>query len=76
MNEILNNAKDIRKVLLNFIDSELKKDIKRKYIFLIDSKTPKELTKDYQKFSNYRMEIVETYNGSQINSNNTNNFFM
>ena len=75
MNEILNNAKDIRKVLLNFIDSELKKDIKRKYIFLIDSKTPKELTKDYQKFSNYRMEIVETYNGSQINSNNTNNFF-
>ena len=75
MKEILKNAKKIRNILIYFIDTELKKNAKKNNNILIDSKSPKELSKQYQKFSDYRMEIIETYNGSQMNTNIYNNYF-
>ena len=77
MKEILNTAKKIRKVLINFIDVELRKNSKKNNNVLIDSKSPEELSKQYQKFSDYRMEIIETYNGSPTNNAITsfNNFY-
>jgi hypothetical protein len=75
MKEILKNAKKIRNILIYFIDNELKKSAKKNNNILIDSKTPKELSKQYQQFSNYRMDITETYNGSQVNTVNFTNYF-
>jgi len=75
MKEILKNAKKIRNILLYFIDTELKKNSKKNNNILIDSKTSTELSKKYQQFSDYRMEIIETYNGSQMNEVNYNNYF-
>ena len=72
MKEILIVAKKIRNKLLFFIDEELKKNSSKKNSLLIDSKTPHELAKKYQKFSDYRMQISETYNGNQMNNNNIN----
>ena len=75
MNEILNTAKKIRKVLLYFIDTELKKNNKKNNNVLIDSKSSTELSKQYQQFSDYRMEMIETYNAYQMNEINNNNYF-
>lgn len=75
MNPILNNAKKIRKILLSFIDTELKKNNKRNNNILIDSKSSTELSKQYQKYSDFRMEIIETYNCYQMSSTNYNNYF-
>ena len=75
MKEILKNAKKIRNILIYFIDNELKKSAKKNNNILIDSKTPKELSKQYQQFSNYRMDITETYNGSQVDTVNFTNYF-
>ena len=72
MKEILNVAKKIRNKLISFIDEELKKNALKNKSFLIDSKSPNELSKKYQKFSDYRMQISETYNGNQMNNNNIN----
>ena len=74
MKDILKNAKKIRNILLYFIDTELKKNSKKNNNVLIDSKTSTELSKQYQQFSNYRMKITETYNGSQMNEVNYNYF--
>ena len=75
--EILNTAKKIRKVLINFIDVELRKSIKKNNNVLIDSKSSEELSKKYKQFSDYKMEIIETYNGFQTNNAITsyNNFY-
>ena len=70
MNAVLNNAKKIRNKLLYFIDTELRKNIKKNNILLIDSKTPEELNEKYQKFSDYCIDLIETYNGNQINDIN------
>jgi len=67
MKEISNTAKKIRKVLINFIDTELRKNTKKNNDILIDSKSSKELSKKYQQFTDYRMEIIETYNGNPTN---------
>ena len=75
MNAVLNNAKKIRNKLLYFIDTELRKNIKKNNILLIDSKTPEELNEKYQKFSDYCIDLIETYNGNQINYIISNNFF-
>ena len=72
MKEILNVAKKIRNKLISFIDEELKKNALKNKSILIDSKSPNELDKKYQKFSDYRMQISETYNGNQMNNNNIN----
>ena len=73
MKEIVKNAKNIRKILLFFIDTELKKSAKKNNKILIDSKTSTELSKKYEKFSERRMEIIETYNCYQMDSINNNN---
>ena len=75
MKEIVKNAKNIRKILLFFIDTELKKSAKKNNKILIDSKTSTELSKKYEKFSERRMEIIETYNCYQMDSINNNNYF-
>lgn len=75
MKEILIVAKKIRNKLLFFIDEELKKNSIKNKSFLIDSKSPNELSKKYEKFSDYRMQISETYNGNQINHIENSNFF-
>ena len=75
MNLVLNNAKKIRKKLLFFIDTELRQNSKNNNIILIDSKTPKELNSKYQKYSDYCMEVIETYNSNQINDIISNNYF-
>ena len=72
MKEVLNVAKKIRNKLISFIDEELKKNALKNKSILIDSKSPNELDKKYQKFSDYRMQISETYNGNQMNNNNIN----
>ena len=75
MKEILIVAKKIRNKLLFFIDEELKKNSLKKNSLLIDSKTPHELAKKYQKFSDYRMQISETYNGNHMNNIDNINFY-
>ena len=75
MTEILKTAKNVRKKLLYFIDTELRKNSGRNNNLLIDSKSLNELTKKYQKFSDYRMNIIETYNGCQLNAINPINYF-
>ena len=75
MKEIQNIAKKIRNKLISFIDEELKKNALKNKSFLIDSKSPIELSKKYQKFSDYRMQISETYNGNQMNNINNPNFY-
>ena len=77
MKEILNTAKKIRKVLINYIDAELRKSTKKNNNVLIDSKSSEELSKKYQQFSDYKMEMIETYNGSPTNDAITsyNNFY-
>ena len=75
MTEILKTAKNVRKKLLYFIDTELRKNSGRNNTLLIDSKSLNELTKKYQKFSDYRMNIIETYNGCQLNAINPINYF-
>ena len=75
MKEILIAAKKIRNKLLFFIDEELKKNSIKNNSFLIDSKSPNELSKKYQNFSDYRMQISETYNGNQRNHILNTNFF-
>ena len=67
MKEISNTAKKIRKVLINFIDTELRKNTKKNNDILIDSKSYQELSQKYQQFTDYRMEIIETYNGNPTN---------
>ena len=67
MKEISNTAKKIRKVLINFIDTELRKNTKKNNDILIDSKSSQELSQKYQQFTDYRMEIIETYNGNPTN---------
>ena len=67
MKEISNTAKKIRKVLINFIDTELRKNSKKNNDILIDSKSSKELSKKYEHFSDYLMKIIETYNGNPNN---------
>jgi len=75
MTEFLKNAKNVRKKLLYFIDTEIRKNIEKNNILLIDSKSPKELTRNFQKFSDYRMNIIESYNGCQLNAINPINYF-
>ena len=75
MAEILKFAKKVRKKLLYFIDTEIRKNSERNNNVLIDSKSPKELTKNYQKFSDFRMNIIETYNGCRLNAINPINYF-
>ena len=67
MKEISNTAKKIRKVLINFIDTELRKNTKKNNDILIDSKSSQKLSQKYQQFTDYRMEIIETYNGNPTN---------
>ena len=70
MNEILNTAKKIRKVLLYFIDTELKKNNKKNNNVLIDSKSSTELSKQYQQFSDLLIQnltkIIKYYMKTKI----------
>jgi hypothetical protein len=42
-------------------------DLKKNKSILIDSKSSQELSQKYQQFTDYRMEIIETYNGNPTN---------
>lgn len=68
-----NIAKKIRNHLIYFIHLELIKKNKFHQNILINSMTSKELDDKYQKFSDYCVEKIETYNSSQLNNNIANN---
>ena len=68
-----NIAKKIRNHLIYFIHLELIKRNKYHQNILINSMTSKELDDKYQKFSDYCVEKIETYNSSQLNNNIANN---
>ena len=71
-----NIAKKIRNQLIYFIHLELMKKNKCHQNILINSMTTKELNDKYQKFSDYCVEKIETYNSSQLNNEiSINNYY-
>jgi len=68
-----NIAKKIRNQLIYFIHLELMKKSKYHQNILINSMTSKELNDKYQKFSDFCVKKVETYNSSQLNNDISNN---
>ena len=71
--KITNIAKKIRNHLIYFIHLELMKKNKKTQNILINSMTSKELNDKYQKYSDFCVEKIETYNSSHLNNQIANN---
>ena len=68
-----NTAKKIRNHLIYFIHLELIKKNKHNQNILINSMTSKELNAKYQKYSDFCVETIETYNSCHLNNQMANN---